>query len=96
MAEDDIEKLLNEISQSTTAPSPASSAAQKQGKSVQRNESGSGRLPFAIAIAVVLGGIGFIAGLIFPFVGGFSAGIGAAMGSFLTALITGPPRWFSR
>lgn len=96
MAEDDIEKLLKEINQSTSARTPASTPAQNQGKFVQPKEGGSGRLAFAISVAVVLGGVGFIAGLIFPFVGGFSAGVGAALGSFLTALVTGPPRWFSR
>lgn len=92
MAEDDIEKLLREINQATSASKPA---PVDQG-SIARQQKPSGRIPFALAISVGLGGIGIVAGLLLPFVGGFSAGVGAALGAFLTALITGPPRWFSR
>jgi len=30
-----------------------------------------------------------------PFVGSFSCGVGAALGSLVTGLVAGPPRWFS-
>lgn len=99
MAEDEIEKLLREIDQSTTParPTPARQTPTRE-SSIERTDKtpNSGRISFAIVISVILGGVGFVAGLLFPFVGGFSAGVGAALGAFLTALITGPPRWFSR
>jgi hypothetical protein len=43
----------------------------------------------------VLGGAGWFFGLLMPFVGSFSAGVGAALGAFTASLIAGPPRWFS-
>jgi hypothetical protein len=46
--------------------------------------------------AVVFGVIGLVVGLFVPFLlGTFSTGVGAAFGAFLTALVAGPPRWFS-
>jgi hypothetical protein len=96
---DDIERLLAEVSKSTQ-PSPTSSApARKEGRGVARSADGKpgGRLPFALISAVVFGGIAFVVGWLFtPFVlSGTSMGLGAAIGSFVTGLIAGPPRWFS-
>lgn len=55
----------------------------------------SGRIAFSIVAAVVIGGTGCVAGLILPFLGSVSTGFGAALGALVTALVAGPPRWFS-
>lgn len=81
---DDIEKLLAEVSNPSPQPAPPP-ARTKRG----------GRLAFAGVAAVVLGVTGWVAGLLLPFVGGPTLGSGAALGAFVTAVIAGPPRWFS-
>ncbi|MFM8774668.1 MAG: hypothetical protein ACKOFP_12735 [Actinomycetota bacterium] len=92
---DDIERLLAEVSGTTSG----SGAVEKQAASPAKRGSDKpcGRLAFAIVTAVAFGGIAFIIGWLFtPFVlSGTSLGLGAAVGSFVTALIAGPPRWFS-
>jgi hypothetical protein len=45
--------------------------------------------------AVSLGIGGWLVGLILPFLGAVSMGVGAAGAAFVTALVAGPPRWFS-
>lgn len=90
MASDDIEKLLAEInglSGQENAPTPATKPAQAS--------STSGRFPFAVASAVVVGGSGAVFGLLFPFFSIVSTGMTAAGAAFVTALVAGPPRWFS-
>lgn len=97
MADDDIEKLLREIN-ATSAPSSGSSGqVTKPSNSPARQEkSGSGgRLAFAGISAVGLGVVGWFSGLLLPFLGSGSMGVGAALGAGITALIAGPPRWFS-
>lgn len=79
---DDIEKLLAEISPRPEARTPA-------------RRSPGGRLAFAAVAAVALGVTGWVAGLLLPFLGSVSLGTGAALGAFVTALVAGPPRWFS-
>lgn len=83
----DIEKLLAEIAgtQGAKVPAPQPSAQAKSG----------GRFPFAVIAAVVMGGAGWVSGLLLPGLASWSAGVGAAFAGFLTALIAGPPRWFS-
>jgi hypothetical protein len=96
---DDIEKLLAQVSQ-TTQPSSAT-PAKKSGGDVARTGKDSGkpggRFAFAVIAALVFGGVAFVVGWLFtPFVlSGTSMGVGAALGSFATALLAGPPRWFS-
>jgi hypothetical protein len=97
---DDIEKLLAEVSKSTQSPGSASPVPAKKGKSeVARTGSDKpgGRFAFAVIAALVFGGIAFVIGWLFtPFVfTGSSMGLGAALGSFATAILAGPPRWFS-
>lgn len=102
---DDIEKLLAEVSKSTQSPGsaspvPATSVPAKKGKAeVARSGSDKpgGRFAFAVIAALVFGGIAFVIGWLFtPFVfTGSSMGLGAALGSFATAVLAGPPRWFS-
>lgn len=100
MADDDIERLLREVnalnasatgSGSTNVPATSSPGipAKKEASSA------GGRLAFALASGAVLGVAGWFGGLLMPFVGSFSAGVGAAFGAFAAALIAGPPRWFS-
>jgi hypothetical protein len=79
MADDDIERLLREIDQS---PRPTS---------------GGSRVGFAALAAVggaVVGGVGGLLLWFLPFIGPVSTAVGAALGAFVTALVTGPPRWF--
>lgn len=94
---DDIEKLLAQVSQTTQPPSgtPAKKAASDVATS--GNSKPGGRFAFAIITALVFGGVAFVVGWLFtPFVlTGTSMGVGAALGSFATALLAGPPRWFS-
>lgn len=94
---DDIEKLLAQVSQSSQAAQ--STPAKKSGADVAKrgDDKPGGRLAFAIITALVFGGVAFVVGWLFtPLVlTGTSMGVGAALGSFATALIAGPPRWFS-
>ena len=93
---DDIEKLLAQVSQTSQ---PADTPAKKAGSDVakQGDSKPGGRFAFAAIAALVFGGIAFVVGWLFtPFVlTGTSMGVGAALGSFATALLAGPPRWFS-
>lgn len=94
---DDIEKLLAQVSQTT--PSPSGTPAKKSQAEVAKTagDKPGGRFAFAVITALLFGGIAFVVGWLFtPFVlTGTSMGVGAALGSFATALIAGPPRWFS-
>jgi hypothetical protein len=95
MADDDIERILREVNalNSGAPQTPARSSSQVP---VPKKESGAGgRVAFAVGSGVVLGMAGWVTGLLMPFVGSFSAGVGAALGAFVTALVAGPPRWFS-
>lgn len=95
VSDKDIEKLLAEISAHTTG---AAGSVNKPDTSaeVARGDSRGGRLPFALIAAAVMGGAGWLSGLLLPGLGSISAGVGAAFAAFFTALIAGPPRWFSR
>ena len=105
MADDsskDIERLLREIDATTNAGGSRSSAqpavpqTSKAGPPATSTGGGAGgRLAFAVGSGVVLGAAGWFGGLLMPFIGSFSTGVGAAFGAFVAALIAGPPRWFS-
>jgi hypothetical protein len=96
MANDDIEKLLREINE-TNAPGQSAAPVSTNKNAVKKSDSPSsrGRLPFAVASGVVVGGSGAIFGLLFPFFTIIQTGLTAAVAAFVTALIAGPPRWFS-
>ncbi len=96
MADDDIERLLREVN-ALNGPSqvPAPPAAASSVPAKKETSSAGGRLAFAVGSGAVLGAAGWFGGLLMPFVGSFSAGVGAAFGAFAAALIAGPPRWFS-
>lgn len=101
MAEDpnaDIERLLREIDSTTGGSSKQPQAASRAKSSPPATTSAGGaggRLAFAVGSGVVLGAAGWFGGLLMPFIGSFSTGVGAAFGAFVAALIAGPPRWFS-
>jgi hypothetical protein len=96
---DDIERLLAEVNKTTPSsgsPSKAQPPARKAKAEVDSGKNTGGRLAFAVVAAALFGVIGLVTGLFVPFfLGGFDTGIGAALGAFLTALVAGPPRWFS-
>lgn len=97
MADDEIERLLREIAGTTGGQAPGEAAGQpaKAERGLAPVGGVGGRVAFAGVSAVALGVVGWGAGLMLPFVGAGSAGFGAALGAFLTALVAGPPRWFS-
>jgi hypothetical protein len=98
MADDEIERLLREVSATTgssaganvPATQPSSTPARVEGTST-----GGGRLAFAGIAAVGMGGAVFVFALLTPFTDNFWTATGAAMGAFFTGLVAGPPRWFS-
>ena len=108
MAEDDIERLLREVAESTGSRSGSgSSAAPSSGsKDVARQAETSStasalrlarsRVGFAVVAGAVIGFAGWVVGLVLPFLGAGSMGTGAAFGAFTTVLVTGAPRWISR
>lgn len=98
MADDDIERLLREVNamHSPAGQPPARTSASEPAKREEQSGGGAGgRLAFAVGSGVVLGAAGWFGGLLMPFVGSFSMGVGAAFGAFAAAAIAGPPRWFS-
>ncbi len=96
MPDDDIEKLLKEINATSAAPSsPAQPSSPSQEVARGEKKSPGGRLAFGIVAAATIGFTGALMGLIMPFIGMWSTGIGAAAGAFITGIIAGPPRWFS-
>lgn len=97
MADDDIERILREVNALNSGPasSPRTPAPTSASKAPVKSGGAGGRLAFALGSGVVVGAGGWLFGLLMPFVGSFSAGVGAAFGAFITASIAGPPRWFS-
>lgn len=96
MADDDIERLLREVNaMNSPAGQPAKAPQNTPARATESSGGAGGRIVFAVGSGAVLGVAGWFGGLIMPFVGSFSAGVGAAFGAFVAALIAGPPRWFS-
>ena len=103
MADDDIERLLREVNamnnpnaSTSGSRSPEPTKSKDLAKEDDSSSGGAGgRLAFAVGSGAVLGVAGWFGGLLMPFVGSFSAGVGAAFGAFVASLIAGPPRWFS-
>lgn len=108
MAEDDIERLLREVAETTgSRPGSGSSAGPSSGSKevdAQRGTSSTSsalvlarsRVGFAVVAGAVIGFAGWVVGLVLPFLGAGSMGTGAAFGAFTTVLVTGAPRWISR
>ncbi len=103
--DDDIEKLLAEIDAMDNAkPSssqPAKPPAKRQKAEVEKSEdddSGVGRVGWALIAGGGAGILGFLIGTFFwvlPGVNGWSTGIGAFVGGAIVALLSGPPKWLS-
>jgi hypothetical protein len=102
MAEDEIERLLREVEATNTgkpAPSPSGTPA-KRSPAEPAPASGGGRLAFAVLSGVGMGAVSFGVGAflwLVPFINpsALDMGFGGAIAGFLTALLAGPPRWFS-
>ncbi len=97
MADDDIERLLREVSATTGAAAGANTPAARPTSTPVPQEgssSGGGRLAFAAVAAVGMGGATFVFALFTPFTDNFWTASGAAVGAFVTAVVAGPPRWF--
>ena len=90
---DDIERLLAQVNQSTGQSGQVDKA--KASSPARRDEKPGGRLAFAVVAALVLGLLAWLVGVLLPFAGAVSMGLGGAVGAFIAALIAGPPRWFS-
>ena len=99
MADDDIERLLREVNTVNSGDTSRGSSDVKPAQSGAVDSSGrsstGGRVAFAIGASLIFGAAGWFFGLLMPFVGSFSCGVGAALGSLVTGLVAGPPRWFS-
>jgi hypothetical protein len=101
VSSDDIERLLREVESTSARPSePQSPTPERRqerspAKPSATSSSASGRVAFAVVSAGVLGGLSWLFGVLMPFIGAFSAGVGGALSAFLVALVAGPPRWFS-
>ena len=104
MAEDDIERLLREVAESTgsgssTGPSSGSKDVARQAETSSTASAlrlARSRVGFAVVVGAVIGFAGWVVGLVLPFLGAGSMGTGAAFGAFITVLVTGAPRWISR
>ena len=97
MADDDIERLLREVAGTTGQPGSTGSGevAKPADRSPAKADKGGGRLAFAGISAAGFGAAAWFVGLMLPFTSAVSAGIGGAVAAFLTAMVAGPPRWFS-
>lgn len=97
MAEDEIERLLREVQQTSGGTPPAKQpSGAPPAKAESADGGGLGRVAFAGGSAVALGVAGWVVGVFTPFVGAPGMGLGAALGAFVTGLVAGPPRWLSR
>ncbi len=95
---EDFDKLLAQIEAatgSTVPPLPAARKAPVPDRTESTEGGAGGRVAFGLVAAVSLGIGGWLVGLILPFLGAVSMGVGAAGAAFVTALVAGPPRWFS-
>ena len=98
---DDYEKLLAQIEAATGKPvnppvsRPQTAAPAPKKKDEAAGKGAGGRIAFGAIAGVTLGVGGWFVGLLLPFFGAGAMGLGAAGAAFITALIAGPPRWFS-
>lgn len=97
MAEDEIERLLREIDTTSTssagkAPAPRPSAEPAK---ADAGKGAGGRLAFAVIAAGVMGIGAFVFAIFTPWTDAWDMGFAGGVAAFLTALVAGPPRWFS-
>ncbi len=96
MAEDDIERLLREVSSTTSGPAkPATPAERTRGDVEQSGRSAGGRFAFAAVAGGVTGVGAFLFAVFTPWTDALDMGFAAAAAAFVTDLVSGPPRWFS-
>lgn len=97
MAEDEIERLLREVAGNTgqSGSTGSGEVAKSPDRSPAKADKGGGRMAFAAISAAGFGAAAWFVGLMLPFTSAVSAGIGGAVAAFLTAMVAGPPRWFS-
>ena len=102
MADDEIERLLREIdaTNNSAAPAPGSAVEKPKNTPATTDDGGGGRFAFAVIAAVAMGVVTFGFGAflwLVPFINpsALDMGFGGAIAGFVTAFITGPPRWFS-
>lgn len=99
MADDDIDRLLREVAALESGPAKAQPPARQNDVPAKAAKDGtsSGRLAWGALAAGGGAAAGFLIGTILgflPWVSSMSTAVGAALGAFLVALISGPPRWF--
>jgi hypothetical protein len=100
MAEDEIERLLREVETTTAGSTGGQPASRPTAEVTPAVPTGGGRFAFAAIAAVVMGAASFGVGAflwLVPFVNpsALDMGFGGEIAAFLTALVAGPPRWFS-
>ena len=99
MAEDEIERLLREINETTGRPpaQPGQTPVPRKDAEVASSDDSSagGRFAFAAIAGVVLGAGSFVFGVFTPWTDAFDMGMAGAASAFLTGLVAGPPKWFS-
>ena len=99
MAEDEIERLLREINETTGKPpaQPGQPPAKRPDAEVApaSGSTAGGRVAFAAIAGVVLGAGSFMFGVFTPWTDAFDMGMAGAASAFLTGLVAGPPKWFS-
>ncbi|MBK9738591.1 MAG: hypothetical protein IPO93_03565 [Actinobacteria bacterium] len=102
MADDEIERLLREIDATNrpAAPTPGSAVEKPKNTPATTDDKSGGRFAFAVIAAVAMGVVTFGLGAFLWFLplvdpNPLSMGFGGALAGFVTAFITGPPRWFS-
>ncbi len=95
-ADDDIERLLREVSATTSGTGKPASPAQRSSSDIEKpSGSAGGRVAFA-AIAGGVTGVGaLLFGIFTPWTDALDMGFAAAAAAFVTGLVSGPPRWFS-
>jgi hypothetical protein len=96
MAEDEIERLLREIDGANGAKATPAQPAKASAEVARTDDAKSGgRVVFASGAAVVTGVGAWLFGIFTPWTDALDMGFAAAVAAFLTALVAGPPRWFS-
>lgn len=96
MADDDIERLLREVSATTSGTGTPASPAKRSGSEVEKQSgTAGGRVAFAAVAGGVTGVGAFLFGIFTPWTDALDMGVAAAAAAFVTGLVSGPPRWFS-
>jgi len=96
MADDDIERLLREVKATSSGSTNPPGEVQKRSSDIEESSGDAGgRLAFSMVAAGITGVGAFLFGVFTPWTDALDMGFAAAVAGFLTALVAGPPRWFS-